>query len=41
MILVQNKYKKHPLRCSEDPNNLRFELINIVHSGDKGLTQVI
>ena len=40
MVLVQNKYKKHPRRCSEDPDNLRYALITFVlrytsHSGDK------
>ena len=46
MDLVQNKYKKHPRRCSEDQDNLRYALITFVlrytsHSGDKALTQVI
>ena len=46
MVLEHNKNKKHPRRCSEDQNNLRYELITFVlrhppHSGDKALTQVI
>ena len=32
MVLVQNKYKKHPrrCRCSDDPDNLRYALITFV-----------
>ena len=40
------KIKKHPGRCSEDQDNLRYALITFVlgytpHSGEKALTQVI
>ena len=46
MVLVQNKYIKHPCRCSEDQDNLRYALITFVlrytpHSGDTALAQVI
>ena len=46
MVVVQNRYKEHPRRCSEDQDNLRYSLITFVlcytpQSGDKALTQVI
>ena len=33
MVLVQNKYKKHSRRGSEDQDNLRYALIYTPHEG--------